>query len=135
MHYYTYPVQLNQKEMKRGLIKSVFEIPQILGIMTLLKNCRRFRDKYFASHPQEGSLSGNVPSLQHMRSCTEAVAVLLGGKKAFENSHSCRRIPFHRFSGPNSSLDVLQLRKEDSRGFGPSLQKQESFIMTPLPGS
>lgn len=68
---------------------SVFQIPQIPGIMTLFKNCRRFREKYFASHQQESSLSGNVPSLQHTRFRTEAVAVhctmFLGGKKALEN--------------------------------------------------
>lgn len=91
MHYYTYPVQLNQKgdEKRVNYHMSVFQIPQILGIMTLFKNWWRFRDKYFVSHQQESSLSGNIPSLQHTGCCTQAVSVrrtlLLGGKeKAFE---------------------------------------------------
>lgn len=73
---------------------SEFQIPQILGIMTLFKNCQRFRDKYFASHQQESSLPGNIPSLHHTRSCIGAVAGI-GEKNIWMQNHSCRHIPFH----------------------------------------
>lgn len=95
---------------------SVFQIPQILGIMTLFKNCQRFRDKYFASHQQESSLPGNIPSLHHTRCCTGAVAGIRE-KTTFE----CRVIPVvtYRFSGPGTSLDALQLRNKTAEGLAP----------------
>lgn len=76
---------------------SVFQIPQILGIMTLFKNCPRFRDKYFASHQQESSLPGNIPSLHPTRSCTAAVSGI------GEKSIGVRFIPVGTFHSTDSA--------------------------------
>lgn len=97
---------------------SVFQIPQILGIITLFKNCQRFRDKCFASHQQESSLPGNIPSLHHTRSCTGAVA---GIRK--KTTSECRVIPVGTFHSMDSvgqtSLDALQLRNKTAEGLAP----------------
>lgn len=113
MDYCTYAVQLNQKETKERVNyrMPVFQIPQILEIMTLFKNCRKFRDKYFASHHQESSLSGNVPSLRRGRSCTE----------------QSRAVPVGTFRSRTEWAEPIiwcfAVKEIRQQRFGPSLQK------------
>lgn len=97
---------------------SVFQIPQILGIMTLFRNCQRFRDKYFASHQQASSLPGNIPSLHRTRFCTGAVAGIRI-KTHLDAESFLSHVPLPRFSGPGTSLDALQLRNKTAEGLAP----------------
>lgn len=77
LHYYTHPLQLNQNEVKRGLITTYqcIRIHRFWELWHYSKNCWRSTGKCFAPHEQESSLSGNIPYFQHeilnwSRGCT-----------------------------------------------------------------
>lgn len=96
--YWSCATESKRDEKRVNYHMSVFQVPQTLGIMILFKTDKRFRGKYFTSHQEERWLSGNVPSLQHVRSCIEAAAVHCTGflarkESIWEQSDSCRCIP------------------------------------------
>lgn len=113
MHYYTYPVQLNQKEMKRGLITicQCFRFHRFWGLWHYSKIAKDSEiNILLLINKKVHCLEISHPSITPDPVLEQWLGS--GKKTIWVQSHSCGHIPFPGFSGPNTSRDALQLRNK-----------------------
>lgn len=138
MYYYTYPVQLNQKEMKRGLITicQCFRFHRFWGLWHYSKIAKDSEINIsLLINKKVHCLEISHPSITQ----DPVLEQWLGsGKNIWVQSHSCRHIPLHGFSGPDTSLDALQLRNNTAEGLAPLFRSKNHlsglhswFLMCP----
>lgn len=135
MHYYTYPVQLNQKEMKRGLITicQCFRFHRFWGLWHYSKIAKDSEiNILLLINKKVHCLEISHPSITP----DPVLEQWLGaGKKAiWVQSHSCGCIPFPGFSGPNTSRDALQLRNKTAEVLALSSEVR-TIYQDSIPGS